>query len=57
MGEARIFDIVPQPTAPKNLAEAGLSLDLIVQLALKTLHFVGELTGAELASRLGLGTR
>jgi len=27
---------------------------LIVQLALKTLHFVGELTGAELAARLGL---
>jgi hypothetical protein len=54
MGETRIFDIVPQPPAPRSLEEAGLSLDLVVQLALKTLHFVGELTGAELASRLGL---
>jgi hypothetical protein len=54
MAETRIFDIVPQPTAPRNLDEAGLSLDLLVQLALKTIHFVGELTGAELAARLGL---
>ncbi len=54
MTDTRIFDVVPHPTAPKTLQEAGLSLDLLVQLALKTLHFVGELTGAELASRLGL---
>ena len=47
-------DIVPPPSAPTTLQEAGLSLDLVVQLALKTLHFVGELTGVELASRLGL---
>ena len=54
MGETRIFDVVPQPTAPKSLEEAGVSLDLVVQLALKTLHFVGEMGGADLASRLGL---
>src|SRR5215212_3684112 len=40
--------------APRTLEEAGLSKDLITQLALKTLHFSGELTGSELARRLGL---
>ena len=33
------------PTAPTTYQEAGLSLDLLIQLALKTLHFAGELTG------------
>ena len=42
------------PAAPMTLAESGLTLDLTVQLALKTLHFSGELTGSELAARLGL---
>ena len=46
--------ILPHPTAPATLDEAGLSLDLIVQLTLKTLHFVGELSGIELANRMGL---
>ncbi len=45
---------VDQPLAPATLEEAGLSHDLILQLALKTLHFKGELTGVELARRLGL---
>jgi predicted ATPase with chaperone activity len=40
--------------APRTLEEAGLSLDLLIQLALKTLHFAGELTGNELAGRLGV---
>ena len=40
--------------AGDTIEEAGLSLDLLMQLALKTLHFAGELTGAELAGRLGL---
>jgi hypothetical protein len=40
--------------APKNLEEAGLNLDLIMQLLIKTLHFAGELSGIELADRLGL---
>jgi predicted ATPase with chaperone activity len=43
-----------QPHTPVNLAETGLTLDLMVQLVVKTLHFAGELTGLELASRLGL---
>ena len=42
------------PPAPTTLEEAGLSLDLMTQLVLKTLHFAGELTGTELAQRLGL---
>ena len=42
------------PTAPKSLQEAGLGFDLVTQLVLKTLHFSGELTGTELARRLGL---
>jgi len=42
------------PTAPKTLEEAGLGLDLVVQLVLKHLHFSGELTGIEIARRLGL---
>src|SRR5688572_2145880 len=42
------------PVAPTTLAEAGLSLDMVLQLALKTLHFSGDLTGIDLARRLGL---
>lgn len=43
-----------QPSAPRSLEAAGLSLDLVVQLCLKTLFFAGELSGTELATRLGL---
>src|SRR5690349_1729898 len=39
---------------PQTLEQTGLSFDLILQLVLKTLHFSGEVTGAELAQRLGL---
>lgn len=46
--------ILPHPPAPTTLQEAGLSLDLVLQLVLKTLHFVGELSGAELAKRSGV---
>ncbi|HEX6211073.1 MAG TPA: ATP-binding protein [Methylomirabilota bacterium] len=46
--------VLPHPPAPSSLEEAGLPQDLIVQLALKTLHFAGELSGADLAARLGL---
>jgi hypothetical protein len=42
------------PRAPTTLEEAGLSLDLAVQLVLKLLHFSGELTGIEIARRLGV---
>jgi SpoVK/Ycf46/Vps4 family AAA+-type ATPase len=42
------------PSAPSSLESSGLSLDLVTQLAIKTLHYAGELTGSGLASRLGL---
>jgi predicted ATPase with chaperone activity len=47
-------EIVPRPMAPQTVEESGLSVDLIQQLLLKTLHFSGELRGTELARRLGL---
>lgn len=47
-------EIVAAPAAPQTVEESGLSLDLIQQLLLKTLHFSGELRGTELARRLGL---
>ncbi|MFN8059250.1 MAG: hypothetical protein U0Q12_08790 [Vicinamibacterales bacterium] len=46
--------VLPHPQAPHTLDEAGLSLDLVIQLALKSLHFAGELVGATWAARLGL---
>jgi len=42
------------PRAPSTLKETGLGQDLLLQLALKHLHFSGELTGTELAGQLGL---
>jgi predicted ATPase with chaperone activity len=47
-------EVVPFPAAPQSVDEAGIPLDLILQLALKALHFSGELTGTELSRRLGL---
>ena len=49
-----VADVVPFPASPQSFEEAGISLDLIVQLALKSLHFSGELSGTELSRRLGL---
>jgi hypothetical protein len=42
------------PAAPRTLAEAGLSSELVLQLLLKHLHFGADFTGQELARRLGL---
>ena len=39
------IDVGGLPPAPTTREEAGLSLDLLTQLALKILHFSGELTG------------
>jgi hypothetical protein len=47
-------DVVPFPTPAQTLAESGLSLDLVLQLIVKSLHYAGELTGADLSQRLGL---
>src|SRR5262245_34877972 len=53
-GAAAIPTVLPHPAAPLFLEDTGLSLDLILQLVLKHMHFAGELTGSELARRLGL---
>ena len=42
------------PPAPATYQEAGLTLDLLIQLTLKTLHFAGELSGVDLGRRLGV---
>jgi predicted ATPase with chaperone activity len=41
--------------APRTIEQSGLTLDMVVQLVLKTLQFGGELSGSEMAARLGLG--
>jgi predicted ATPase with chaperone activity len=46
--------VLDHPVAPLSLAEAGLSLDLVLQLVLKTLYMSGDLIGTELGRRLGL---
>ena len=51
---AEYQDIVPFPAAAQTLEESGLTLDLILQLTLKSLHFAGELSGTDLSRRLGL---
>jgi predicted ATPase with chaperone activity len=45
---------LPRLYAPTTQEEAGLSPDLLMRLTLKTLLAAGELTGTELARRLGL---
>ncbi len=47
------LDIAALP-APRTIEESGLRLDLIIQLVIKALHFAGELTGVQIADRLGL---
>jgi predicted ATPase with chaperone activity len=42
------------PAAPRTLEATGLPFDLVHQLVLKTLHLTGELTGNDLAARLGV---
>ena len=49
-----VSDAVSFPASPQSIDEAGIPLDLILQLALKSLHFSGELSGTELSQRLGL---
>ena len=49
-----VVRVLEHPRAPQSLREAGLPLDLVLQLALKTLYLSGSLSGIELARRLGL---
>ena len=43
------------PVAPATLEQTGLNTDVMQQLVLKTMFFGGELTGSEIARRVGLG--
>jgi predicted ATPase with chaperone activity len=52
--DAESQNTVPEPVAPTSIGEAGVSADMIVQLLTKTLSFVGELSGLDLADRLGV---
>jgi len=51
---AELTDVVRFPAPAQTLEESGLTLDLIQQLALKSLYFAGELSGSDLMRRLGL---
>jgi predicted ATPase with chaperone activity len=42
------------PDAPRTLEATGLPADLVHQLVIKTLHVTGELSGLDLADRLGV---
>jgi hypothetical protein len=44
----------PAPSAPMSLDDTGLSFGLIMELVLRVLHGNVELTGAELARRIGV---
>ena len=48
-----VNEIVPHPPAPNTLEQAGLSIDLVLQLVLKTLHFSGELSGGPKPAQAG----
>ena len=42
------------PPAPLSVEETGLDPGLLVDLALKTIYFAGNPTGAEVAERMAL---
>ena len=44
----------PMPAAPQTIEETGVGFDMVLHLVTKTLHFAGQLTGEDLASRLGV---
>jgi len=46
--------VLMHPTAPTSIEGTGLTVDLVTQLVTKTLHFAGELTGWDIALRVGL---
>jgi hypothetical protein len=47
-------DGAPKPRAPQSMEEAGLTHDFLTQLVLKVMHFAADLTGLDLAARVGL---
>ena len=42
------------PLVPQTLEETGVGMDMVLELVTKTLHIAGELSGTELAARLGV---
>jgi predicted ATPase with chaperone activity len=42
------------PRAPQTLEATGVPIDVLLQLVTKTLYFAGELSGTEIAHRLGV---
>ncbi len=42
------------PAVPRTLEETGLPWDLVYQVVAKTMHVAGDLSGTELANRLGV---
>jgi predicted ATPase with chaperone activity len=53
-GGASSFDSGAVPKVPETLAETGVSGALVEQIALKLLHFRGEIVGKDLAAILGV---
>jgi len=45
-------DVVPFPASPQSVEQTGIPLDLILQLALKSLHFSGEIGRASCRERV-----
>ena len=48
------IDTLNHPPAPRTIAESGLSIGLVTDMTLKRLYLASELTGSELAMRLGV---
>jgi predicted ATPase with chaperone activity len=53
MGDSKL-ESPAMPPAPQTVEQTGVPAELVQQLIYKTLHLSGELTGAELAERLGV---
>src|SRR5262245_18330450 len=51
---ARAIALIPDLPAPATLQASGLGPDLVMQAGLQTPNVSGELTGTELARRLGV---
>ncbi len=47
-------DTFPQPVAPKTVAESGIALGLLQNLALKTLYYEGVVTASLVSERMAL---
>ena len=46
--------VCAMPAAPRTAEDTGVGADMILQLIMRTMYFAGELTGSEVAARLGV---